>query len=350
MRHIHESTCALSPPAFARPFRIFGSLLLVGAYTIGCDGDSVAGTTQEEPEVVDSDQGGGDDAGDAPTDEAGEDGASQDGPHSGDAPNAVWNPVSCQVDDDGSSRESGGLEVRSLVLVPDSSTDANDGTTVYYPALLETDSSCTFSVIGWGNGTTGFGGADYPAYFNHLASYGFVVAVAHTNLTMADSQPILASIELVMAAAEDPESTFFEKLDTAFGLMGKSQGAIAAGRELAELDAVAGVLIASGSPRSSPLTKPGLFITGDSDFAQPFVVSSYNAATGPAVLAQAAQEDNPGDDPSAGHQELNEREGAVELSTSFMRCHLQSNDNACDYVNCAQCQVEPWSLFETNGL
>lgn len=298
------------------------------------------------------DDAGGDstDLADAGSDADGDAGNGADakgGQDAGETDGSTSDPGDCQVDDDGSSRGPGIFEVRSRVLSPDSGPDTNDGTTVYYPA---TDSSCTFSVIGWGNGTTGFGGEHYPAYFNHLASYGFVVAVAHTNRTIDESQPILTSVEQVMAEADDPESPFFGKLDPAFGLMGKSQGAIAVARELAEADAVAGVLIASGSLRDSALTKPGLFITGDSDFARQFVVNAYGAATGPAILAQAAQDENPSDDPSAGHQELNEREGAVEISTSFMRCHLQSNADACSYVACEECQTEPWSRFETKGV
>ncbi len=333
--------------------------LLTSTYTTGCGDDS-------DSEAVDA-GGGGTGGTDDGGMNVGEDG-SVTGADAGDLADAglavdsgggadaggtytpTWNPVTCQIDDDGSSRELGGLEVRSLVLVPDSEMDANDGTTVYYPAVLETDTTCTFSVIGWGNGTTGFGGADYPAYFEHLASFGFVVAVAHTNRTIARSAPILTSVGLVIDEASDPESVFFGKLATAFGLMGKSQGAIAISRDLADPDAVAGVLIASGTTRDAVLTKPGLLITGDSDFAQPTVINAFEAAMGPAILAQAVQGENPDGMPQAGHDDLNDREGAVELSTSFMRCHLQSNVNACDFAECVECQLEPWSRFETRNL
>lgn len=264
---------------------------------------------------------------------------------------ARWNPDTCQVDDDGSSGEPADLEVRSRVLAEDSDPNdaVDDGTTVYYPAILEA-SDCRFKVIGWGNGTTGSGGADYPAYFEHLAGYGFVVAVAHTNLTLNESAPILASIDLVRAESEDPSSIFFEKLDSAFGLMGKSQGAIAAGRDLSHPNAVAGVLIGSGSTPGSALTKPGLFATGDADFLRTLVLRSYEAAIGEAIFAQAAQEPNPDADPAAGHMDLNDRMGIVELSTSFMRCHLRGNQSACDHVRCASCQTEPWSAFETKNV
>ena len=264
---------------------------------------------------------------------------------------AVWNPDTCLVDDDGASRGPGNLEVSSMVLAEDSDPGdrIDDGTTVYFPTSLQT-SACRFKVIGWGNGSTGSGGADYPAYFEHLASYGFVVAVAHTNATLAESAPILTAVDLVRAQNNDRSSIFFDKLDPSFGLMGKSQGAIALARDLSHPDAVAGVLIGSGSRPDSSLSKPGLFATGDADFARQFVVQAFEAATAAAVFAQAVQGPNPQGDPSAGHMDLNDRRGIVELATSFMRCHLRGNERACSHVACESCQTEAWSAFETKNL
>ena len=262
---------------------------------------------------------------------------------------AVWNPDTCLVDDDGASRGPGDLEVSSMVLAEDSDPGdpIDDGTTVYFPTSLPT-SACRFKVIGWGNGSTGSGGAHYPAYFEHLASYGFVVAVAHTNATLAESAPILTAVDLVRAQNTDHSSIFFDKLDPSFGLMGKSQGAIALARDLSHPDAVAGVLIGSGSPPDSSLSKPGLFATGDADFARQFVVQAFEAATAAAVFAQAVQGPNPQGDPSAGHMDLNDRSGLVELATSFMRCHLRGNERACNHVACESCQTEAWSVFVAN--
>ncbi len=262
-----------------------------------------------------------------------------------------WNESTCQYDDDGTSHGTGVLAVSSIVLAQDSDPNDNidDGTTVYYPTLLET-SSCTFKLIGWGNGTSGSGGAYYPDYFSHLASHGFVVAVAHTNFAAAGDQPLLTSIGLVMASNDDPSSVLHQKIDPAFGLMGKSQGAFAVARELAEPDATAGVLIAAGSGEENALSKPGLFITGDHDFAQPSVISGFDLATGEATFAQATQAPNPIGNPAAGHLDLDNRPGAIELSTSFMRCHLRDDPNTCDYISCASCQTEPWSDFRTKNI
>ncbi|MEL6188463.1 MAG: hypothetical protein AAFU79_27895, partial [Myxococcota bacterium] len=231
------------------------------------------------------------------------------------------------------------------VLVEDSTEGAHDGTTLYYPAVVET-SRCTFKVIGWGNGSTGSGGAHYPAYFDHLASHGFVVAVAHTNRTTAESRPILTSVELAMAENADPSSVFYQKLDAEFGLIGKSLGAIAVAREMSDEGAVAGVLIGSGSGAETALTKPGLFATGDEDYLRQPVRAAYDAASGEAIYAQAAQEEGGFAD---GHFDLDDREGLIELSTSFMRCHLRESAPACSYIRCEDCQVEPWSVYQTKS-
>jgi len=263
----------------------------------------------------------------------------------------AWNESTCQYDDDGTSHGTGELAVNSIVLAQDSDPNDNidDGTTVYYPTLLES-SGCTFKLIGWGNGTSGSGGAHYPDYFSHLASHGFVVAVAHTNFAAAADQPLLTSIGLVIASNDDPSSVLHKKIDLAFGLMGKSQGAFAVARELADPNATAGVLIAAGSSEENALSKPGLFITGDHDFAQPSVINGFDLATGEAIFAQATQAPNPIGNPAAGHLDLDTRLGAIELSTSFMRCHLRDDSNTCDYITCGSCQTEPWSGFKTKNI
>ena len=258
---------------------------------------------------------------------------------------AGWSEDTCQIDDDGSSTKPGGLDVRSVVLAEDSGAGANDGITVYYPAIIES-SDCTFKVIGWGNGSTGSGGAHYPKYFDHLASHGFVVAVPHTNLTVADSRPIRNAVEVVVQAGEDPSSPFFARVESDFGLMGKSLGAIAVAREMSEEDAVAAVLIGSGSSPETSLTKPALFATGDEDYLQRMVRGAYDASSGDAIYAQAVQTEGGFAD---GHFDLDDREGIVQLSTSFMRCHLRGNASACRYVSCRECQVEPWSVYETKS-
>lgn len=216
---------------------------------------------------------------------------------------------------------------------------------MYDPTLLEKN-DCKFKVIGWGNGTTGSGGSDYPAYFHHLASHGFAVVVAHTNLTIGPNRPVLTGVEVVLAENEDASSLFYRRLDPQYGLMGKSQGAVAIGGHLVEENAVAGVLIGSGSLADAGIAKPALYATGDEDFLRGTVERSYEASSGEAIYVQATQQDGGFSD---GHMDLNDREGIVALSTSFMRCHLRGDHHTCDYTTCESCQVEPWTDFRTKG-
>ena len=234
----------------------------------------------------------------------------------------------CWVAGDGSSDGPGPYAVRSMERAPGTS-----GFTVYYPAEL-VESPCTFAVIGWGNGTSSTGGDAYPAYFDRLASYGFVVAVAHTNFASRGTV-ILDTAAQVLADNDDPDSIFYQKLRAGYGVMGKSQGAIAAARDVnTDPNAIAAVMIA-GSAGS--VGKPALFATGDDDFLRGGTLSGYEAATDEAVYAEAAG--------GVGHLDLDDYVGVAKLATSFMRCHLQDDPNACAYVACADCQSEPWGDY-----
>jgi hypothetical protein len=235
----------------------------------------------------------------------------------------------CVTKDDGSSTGPGQYTVSSIELIP-----GVDGATVYYPAELA-DSPCTFWVIGWGNGTSSTGGDAYPEYFNRLASHGFVVAVAHTNFA-ANGPVILDTAALVLAENDNPQSVFFGKLATAYGVMGKSQGAIAASRDVnTDPNAIAAVLVAGAV---GSVAKPALFATGDEDFLKQQTLTGYEAATDTAVFAEAVT--------GVSHQDLDGNVAVAQLATSFMRCHLQQDAAACAYVACADCQVERWGAYQ----
>lgn len=234
----------------------------------------------------------------------------------------------CVHVDDGASTGPGHYTVASEVL-----TSGDDGTTVYYPAEIA-ESACTFSVIGWGNGTSSTGGEAYPEYFERLARHGFVVAVAHTNFTL-NGTILTDTVAEVMAEGDQPASPLYGKLRAEYGLMGKSQGAIAASRDVnTDSNAIAAVLVAGAS---GEVTRPALFATSDNDFLQRQTLNGYEAASDRAVYAEAAG--------GVGHLDLDEHAGVAALATSFMRCHLQADPVACDYVACEACQVEAWGDY-----
>ncbi|MEO0325427.1 MAG: hypothetical protein AAF447_20895 [Myxococcota bacterium] len=246
----------------------------------------------------------------------------------GDAANDSGGDEPCLVADDGASTGSGLYAVESMELAP-----GRDGASVYYPAGIA-ESGCAFAVIGWGNGTSSMGGDAYPAYFERLASHGFVVAVAHTNFAAA-GPVILDTAALVLALNDDPESPFFGKLRRAYGVMGKSQGAIAAARDVnLDPDAVAAVMVAGSM---GTVTRPALFATGTTDFLQGQTLGGYEAATEAAVYAEATDVD---------HLGLDESVPVAQLATSFMRCHLQGDAGACAYLACEECRVEAWSAYQ----
>lgn len=57
--------------------------------------------------------------------------------------------------------------------------------------------------VGWGNGTSSTGGDAYPVDVDRLASHGFVVAVAHTNVAL-NGPVLLDTAARALALNGDP--------------------------------------------------------------------------------------------------------------------------------------------------
>ncbi|WP_394844789.1 hypothetical protein LZC95_48055 [Pendulispora brunnea] len=80
------------------------------------------------------------------------------------------------------------------------------------------------AVLVWGNGTGAVPG-QYSRFLSHMASWGFVV-VASTSQNTGTGQEMIASLDWIMRADEDPSSTYYHALDRqAVGTFGHSQGA-----------------------------------------------------------------------------------------------------------------------------
>lgn len=240
---------------------------------------------------------------------------------------AVWDESSCRmIDADGASVGLGNLAVETLQL--------SDSTTLYYPTNIAT-SQCQFNVIGWGNGTTGFGGDAYPDLHEHWASYGFVIAVAHTNMAL-NNDAVLQSVEEAFAAADDPANFLHNKLKSEIGLAGKSQGGIAA--TAAEADArVTAIVAISGA---KPVTdKPTMFLSGTEDFAYQNVANAYSASSAASVFAVAD---------GVSHMAIVDHWGVRELATSWLRCYLQNYQDACTFTTSSDLQTEAWAEFDVS--
>lgn len=235
----------------------------------------------------------------------------------------TWNAETCHIVDDGTSDGPGPFMVESMTI---------GETTIHYPVGMA-ESGCKFPVIGWGNGSGTRGGDAYPEYFNQLASHGFVVAASHSPAVTGEL--ILASVQIALNENANPASPLYQKLESKFGVMGKSLGAIAAANAVQmSPDAIAAVMIAGSQPGVSD---PGLFVSGTGDFLRQMVENSYNAATGPAIYAEEV---------GATHLDLSSSEDVAELATSFMRCYLRGDASAYNYIISPASQIGGWERYE----
>ncbi|GIJ67856.1 lipase [Virgisporangium ochraceum] len=99
---------------------------------------------------------------------------------------------------------------------------------VHHPADLGAG-GVRHPVVTWGNGSNATPDR-YPGLLNHLASWGFVV-IASTSTTTASGVELLAAVDHLVAANDDPASPFAGTLDVSrVAAAGHSQGAGGAAR------------------------------------------------------------------------------------------------------------------------
>ncbi len=249
----------------------------------------------------------------------------------------VWNNTTCQVDDNGKSDGYGDVAIASEEL---------SGTTIYYPANIAS-SGCTYTVIGWANGSGTFGGEAYPIFFQYLVSYGFVVAASHAGIATPAS--LEASVNDVLALNDAPGHPLEGKLNATFGLMGKSLGGMVAHRLscLSGAEAIA-TIGAADTMAWRPTTKPTLFATGNRDFLEALVFLGYIQAGGQAIYAEERQNNIPGIffDHLLGHLKLGESEEIARITTSFMRCYLRNDPRTCDHVANERKSWRVWTGYQ----
>ena len=96
------------------------------------------------------------------------------------------------------------------------------GQIIFYPAELTT-SDATYPVISWANGTMCAPGLYYNL-LSKIAAGGYIV-VTNTNMMSADGKAQIGSIDFILEKNEDPDSIFYQKVDTEnIGVAGHSQG------------------------------------------------------------------------------------------------------------------------------
>lgn len=136
--------------------------------------------------------------------------------------------------------------------------------TVYRPANMASEER--YPVIIWGNGACvppeGYGGP-----LRYAASHGFIV-VAPNSRWVNDSTPLLRSLDFIVTANGDPESPYYQRIDTTrVGVMGHAQGGIGASAAASDPRIQAVILFNS----VDFVEKPYLAITGDLDIGGPTV-------------------------------------------------------------------------------
>mgnify|MGYP002515739312 CR=1 FL=1 len=96
---------------------------------------------------------------------------------------------------------------------------------VYYPKEL-TESAESYPVVVFVNGT-GVYSSKYPALFQHLASWGFIVIGNEDPSTYSGSSAD-TTLAWLLNENENPDSRFYQKVDTEhIGISGHSQGGVA---------------------------------------------------------------------------------------------------------------------------
>ncbi|WP_394830737.1 hypothetical protein LVJ94_29940 [Pendulispora rubella] len=106
---------------------------------------------------------------------------------------------------------------------------------LFYPATVGLP-GLRYPLLVWGNGTSATVG-QYSRLLTQMASWGFVV-IATTSVTTGTGEEMLASLDWLTAANDDPSSLFHHALDpTKIGVFGHSQGAGGSIRTLAAANA-----------------------------------------------------------------------------------------------------------------
>ncbi len=160
---------------------------------------------------------------------------------------------------------------------------------VYYMSELLTHNS-KYPIVSWANGT-GCAPSMYDGLLRELASAGYIV-VASSETMAADGTAQIAAIDFVISENSNKSSALYNKVNSSkIGVIGHSQGGRSSVNAGASDSRITCVLSLAGSnyvEEAEKLSKPVLFMAGTKDKivdADRWLVTAYNAVTGPAVYA-----------------------------------------------------------------
>lgn len=163
------------------------------------------------------------------------------------------------------------------------------GQIIYYPASV-TESDGTYPVVVWANGTM-CAPALYHSLLSKIAAGGYIV-VTNTNMMSADGKTQIASIDFILEKNADPDSVFYQKVDTEhIAAAGHSQGgrsAVNAAAADSRIDCVLSIAGSNFTSEAKKLSTPTFFVAGGADMmvlASMWVKPAYKNCKGPAVYA-----------------------------------------------------------------
>lgn len=230
---------------------------------------------------------------------------------------------------------------------------------IFYPENL--NDNCPHPVVAWGNGTTVTGPAVYQFFHNNLASWGIVV-IASDNPNSAGgfqsgvSQDVYLkpAMDYMIAQNADSSSEFFQKLSGDYGTAGHSQGAIAATASSRHPSVKATVQVQGGGTPKPGIAFLALSGTADTIVGTQGPTASYNAATGPSMLAIYTGADHTGTPTALGWAQQSPATIAyVRLYTAWFRCYLGGDGAACDVFRgqgCEVCSDTNWATLDSKNL
>jgi hypothetical protein len=223
--------------------------------------------------------------------------------------------------------------------------------TIFYPMPLET--SCLHPIVAWGNGTTVKDSTTYAFFNSNAASWGMVV-IASQEDNAGSGNFHKAGIDYLLKQNGDASSMFYKKLSTRAGVAGHSQGGFGANAGSQHPNVEALVSVAGGGvPKAKVAT---LCLTGTKDMVEAGCTAQYNAATGPAFLADWMDGDHFTTETLAGY--ITRDPGSLQMQrllAAWFRCFLADDQDACALFkgapsNCGICKDTGWAKHESHNL
>lgn len=186
---------------------------------------------------------------------------------------------------------------------------------VVHPTALG-ENGLKHPVYVWGTGF-GTGPELYESQLNRIASHGFVVYGQSSNFE--GKRPIKA-IDWLMAQNDDPDSPYYQKLDTKrIAIGGHSLGALSSNKASGDPRISTSILVsATVMDGSGPsyLKKPTLYVSGEDDFGKPFTDENYAATTTVPAFYSVIE----------GVDHVDASEESLPVMISWLRWHIGGED------------------------